>query len=675
MSGQHENVADWRRQLLNEFTSRVARLTLVADPDKLLLEETLLAAIRERGFELITFEDNASFRFAYESEFRSQWDRDRTTSVEVVVRVNSYDLAPLPYDILQAGRRISFGLAALFPDLSYPVVASVDRSDLDALYDAQERHDPKRLGDDATKDFVLLHVFEIAPALVKHPADLLRVLLRRHYRRQLIPHLLDDRLIHLLRKSGAFNSWPLETIVPDREAFFSFLQERWPLFLDRLAGKLGNGWDDDGGTPRLKIGGPSSLPFDHHDVHIYIDNLFVEGMLRPVPYRSGDALSSKWLSVGISSDPIADRFRRLEGLLETASVTIPGPEARHRDWSAFAYRWAEVAVLWSETNAAAQSELSSSMLRLRADVDRAFLTWMKRRYAGLHNQPPDPPAMVHHLPRYLGRRLSDIPGSKVALVVTDGLAIDQWVVLRDVLRNQRPRLRFHEDTAFAWVPTITSVSRQAIFAGKAPLYFPSSIRTTAKEESLWTQFWADNSLAARETAYMRGLGDGPLDAVRELLARPELRALGLVVDKVDRIMHGMELGMAGMHNQVRQWAHEGFMAELLDVLLDCDFSVILTSDHGNIEAEGCGRPSEGAIADIRGERVRIYPDPMLRSRVKERFPDAVTWPALGLPNDWLALFAPDRSAFVRKGERIVGHGGISLEEVVVPMVTVEREAE
>jgi hypothetical protein len=26
------------------------------------------------------------------------------------------------------------------------------------------------------------------------------------------------------------------------------------------------------------------------------------------------------------------------------------------------------------------------------------------------------------------------------------------------------------------------------------------------------------------------------------------------VDKVDKIMHGMEMGMAGMHNQVRQWA-------------------------------------------------------------------------------------------------------------------------
>lgn len=113
----------------------------------------------------------------------------------------------------------------------------------------------------------------------------------------------------------------------------------------------------------------------------------------------------------------------------------------------------------------------------------------------------------------------------------------------------------------------------------------------------------------------------------------------------------------------------------MDVLFDHDFDVFLTSDHGNIEAEGCGRPSEGAIADLRGERARVYPDQVLRSRVKEQFPDAIEWPTLGLPEDYLALLAPGRSAFVREGERIVGHGGISLEEIVVPMVQIERLAE
>jgi hypothetical protein len=80
----------------------------------------------------------------------------------------------------------------------------------------------------------------------------------------------------------------------------------------------------------------------------------------------------------------------------------------------------------------------------------------------------------------------------------------------------------------------------------------------------------------------------------------------------------------------------------------------------------------GALADLRGERVRVYADPTLRARVQARFPEAIAWPAIGLPADYLPLFAPGRSAFVQEGERIVGHGGITLEEVVVPFVRIER---
>ena len=196
-------MSSWRDQILKEFTPKVARLTLVADPDGLLLEEGILEGVRERGFELIPFEDHIAFRYAYESKFRSRWDRGEHTDLVVVLRSQASDLSGLPYDLLQAGRRLSFNLGDIFPNLSYPVVTALDRGDLDALYEAQKRHAPGQLGDNATKEFVLRHVFEIAPELVKQPSDLLRVLLRRHYRGQRIPTDLDERFIQLLgHKTG-----------------------------------------------------------------------------------------------------------------------------------------------------------------------------------------------------------------------------------------------------------------------------------------------------------------------------------------------------------------------------------------------------------------------------------------------------------------------------------------
>ena len=98
------------------------------------------------------------------------------------------------------------------------------------------------------------------------------------------------------------------------------------------------------------LDGPADLPFDHDDVRVYIDNLFVEGMLSPVSHEAGDALHGEWASVGIHFDSEADKSRRLKGLMKAVGASIPGPAARHRDWTAFAYRWAELDVLRLETS-------------------------------------------------------------------------------------------------------------------------------------------------------------------------------------------------------------------------------------------------------------------------------------------------------------------------------------
>jgi hypothetical protein len=264
---------------------------------------------------------------------------------------------------------------------------------------------------------------------------------------------------------------------------------------------------------------------------------------------------------------------------------------------------------------------------------------------------------------------------KIALILVDGLAMDQWLVVRRELASRQPAFRFREQFVFAWIPSLTSVSRQAAFAGKAPIFFPNSIQSTDKELALWAQFWADQGFTPNEVVFFKGLGDGSMEPFSEALSHPKARVAGLVVDKVDKIMHGMEMGTAGMHNQVCQWAKQPYLNTLLDLLFDRGFKVYLTSDHGNVEAVGCGRPAEGAMANLRGERVRIYPDVALRSKVKERFPAALEWDPVGLPEDCLALLAPARQAFVQENKRIVSHGGISVEELIVPLVQIERMSE
>jgi len=653
-------MSDWRGHILKEFTPGVQPITVVADPDGLLTEPRLSQALTERGFELVLFEDSVSFRFAYESRFRSRLDAGESVDLVVLLGDDASGLVKLPFDVLAGARKLSFALADLFPQFSYPVLRGLEPQYLDLLYEAQYRFSPGLLGENATKDFILRHVFEIAAELIKSDADLLRTLLRRHYRLQLIPQVFVARLVQVLHQSGCFADWPLAELFTDRSLFYAFLQERWPSFLSSLSGAK------EVRDARLAVKGPTSLPFDNPEIRVYVDNLFLEGMLQPVEWTDGPA---GWAAVGVRHDAERDRDRRFASLADAAERELPGEDARYSEWLSFARIWAEFNLLACGMNAASKPEVLGRLSGIRTQVDNRFSQWLQGRFGSLYSLPPTPPVMVHHIARFLsGQRGSD---GKIALVVMDGLAFDQWLVIRHELSEQHPAWRFDESAAFAWVPTITSVSRQAIFAGKAPFYFPSSIYSTDRESSLWQQFWMDHGLAGHEIAYLKGLGEpSTMRMIEETLSVPKLKVIGAVVDKVDRIMHGMELGAAGMHNQVRQWASEGFLSALLDLLLSNGFVVFLTADHGNVECVGCGRPKEGMTADVRGERARIYSDSDLRANVAAKFPAAIPWKNAGLPEDFLPLLSAGRSAFVQEGHRTVSHGGVTLEEAIVPFIRI-----
>ena len=140
----------WRDTILNEFVPKISRLTIVSDPDALLTEEKLAVTLRERGFDLIEFNDAIEFRYAYESNYRIFWDQGKHTDLVVVLRLQDTEVDNLPFDLLKAGRRLSFDLGSIFPNLSYPVIEKLDRSLLDALFNAQQNYSPGRIGDNAT---------------------------------------------------------------------------------------------------------------------------------------------------------------------------------------------------------------------------------------------------------------------------------------------------------------------------------------------------------------------------------------------------------------------------------------------------------------------------------------------------------------------------------------------
>ena len=409
-------MSKWRSSILKNFAPNVSRVTLVADPDGVMLEEKILEDLKDRGFGTIAFEDPVSFRYAYEANFRANWDVGMNSDLVVIIQSDVRAVQKLPFDIVFAARIVSVSLADLFPNFSYAVLRTLNRSDFDSLEEANSQFAPAKLGDKGTKDFLLRHVFGLAPELVRHPPDLLQLLLRRHYKQQAIPKILDERLIETLGLQGSFADWPLESLLSQRELFFLFLQERWPLYLDRVTGS----------TPtaatqfKPQVPGPVALPFEHNDVRVYVDSLFLEGQLHPVPHPKATTLVKSWMYLGVRTNIQEDRIRRIEKLTEIVKESLPDDSARHSDWFRFARQWAELVVLIKDS-AHCSSETLAEIAQIQAQLDTSFCSWLIKRYAGLASLPPNPPVMLHHIPRFLAAQTER--AVKVALVVVDGLSL------------------------------------------------------------------------------------------------------------------------------------------------------------------------------------------------------------------------------------------------------------
>ena len=663
----------WRDPVLSEFVPQLVPLILVADPDGLLADERIQETLQAMGFEIIAYQDPAAFRYYFETSVRPRWQAGEHTELAVVLRANQGDLHQLPYDLLRNGRQLSFSLSTLFPQLTYNEVAALDRQDLDALYAAQLAFPPNHLGENGSRDFVLRHVFRMDAHLVKDEADLLMLLLRLHMGKRPLPTPFADRLLQQLQKNGRFTDWPLKTLLADSSALYAFLQERWPIFLDKQVPEAETRLHDMSMQRAYGLNwpGPLLLPFDKPEIRAFIDTLFLEGKLRPITHPFSGKLNQLWVSVGLQQDPALDRAQRLTRLLAQLETRLPTSEAGHQDWLNFASAWAEAVLLNNAPVAAVSVEISQQFSEIQTRVDATFGEWLAKRYAYLSTFPPHPPVMVHHIPRSLARQIRPQSSEKIALIVLDGLALDQWLIVRDSLSEQLPSAHFHEDAVFAWIPTITAVSRQAIFAGKSPYYFPDSINTTTKEPKQWSLFWENEGLSPVEIGYEKKLRMAQdFERVDQLINHPKMRVVGLVVDQVDHMMHGMTLGLPGLHQQLRLWLQAGFLAKLIERLTQAKYEIYLTSDHGNVAATGIGRPSEGSIADLRGERVRIYPNETLRQHVQQDYETAVAWSTTGLPEHFYPLLAPNRQAFITNGDSTVTHGGNLLEEVVVPYIKV-----
>ena len=654
-------MTSWRDNLLVRFQASPGELILAADPDALLREEQILAALGARGYDVLTFDDPTAFRYAYESRYRERWRVTPGVAAALIVRTDRPDVRSLPFDLLTDGRHLTLSLHDLMPCLSYPVVRDFFRAApelLDRLAEACRDGQGPRLGDNRSLAFIAGHVYNLDPDALNDLNDLVERLLHVHYHGWNLSDRLRSWLAGELDKKPAFGEVPVARWLADRRSFFEFVESQWRTYL------RGQGLTLADAGPVYDVR-PLVVDFERLGIRSTVGILFLESKLHPAPIIA-ERPPAGWTALGAIADTEAYRQGRLERLLSHITDLLPNQDAGHRDWLDLAPIWAEATVL--RHSASLQPPLAERFAQLRARLAEIFVAWLKTHYNALHSLPFLPsPVVGHQVAHTLAARTRE-GTERVALLVLDGLSLDGWQVLRDAWQSKTLTWRCEESALFACLPTITPIARQAIFAGQLPLYFADTWNRTDADERRWRRFWGEQGLFPSAVCWLRGTQN--LEAT---LTDVRVRALGLVINAVDDMLHGTVGGLEELHQRVRLWAERGELAEAIGRLLRAGFDVWLTSDHGSTAAHGIGRPREGVLVEGRGTRVRFYTDPVFLERGRGDVPDALAWTPGGLPAGILTLFAPGDAAFANQGEQIITHGGLSLEEVVVPWIHVTMQ--
>ena len=430
----------WRDQISKNFIPHTQTPVLAIDPDSLLSDEKLNLDIRSKGFEIIPFDDTIAFRLVHESKYRERIDRGVEIDLMILVQSTELEQHSIPFDVSVKCKKVSIQGSDVLHQLSPTVVSELGAQYYDEIEEAISQHQPPQLGEKDTREFILKHVFDVDVKTINDIDKLLRFLVQYHYRGKKLPSVLEEYLLDFLNGKPLWQDWSLDILVQSDSAFYAFLQERWPAFLERLSGKIDESKYD------LQYPGPLILPFDQLDVRVYVDNLFNEGLLDPVPYQKPLDSSHQWANVGIIAPEAITRSFKLDRMIPAAVKEVPGLEAHYTEWIRFAFRWAEIQRLLVGANQEDTSELISSVQSLQEQIDQSFHVWIDRYYGGLYSQPANPPVMIHHIPRFLSQIVHDKQANKVALLVIDGLSLAQWLVIKVEILKPYRRFQFRRDS-------------------------------------------------------------------------------------------------------------------------------------------------------------------------------------------------------------------------------------
>jgi CheY-like chemotaxis protein len=334
-----------------------------------------------------------------------------------------------------------------------------------------------------------------------------------------------------------------------------------------------------------------------------------------------------------------------------------------------------------------------------SECNSEFGRYIERNYKKWMRSDERPTLSTDIVQKYLAPLLTDASGS-VIFIIIDCMRLDQWLVIEEVLGEY---FNISRDLYFSILPTATPFSRNAIFSGHFPEDFvkliPEGLRIDRDDSSLnrYERQFLEKLLNRlkfsfkTEPKYVKVLdqneGENLVKKLDNYLTSP---LLSVVYNFLDILAHGrseseilQEIAPdeAAFRSLMKSWFIHSPLYTMLRELSTRDCSILITTDHGSILGTK-GTTAHGRRDASTNLRYK-YGDNLncdTRHAILLKEPRDFRLPYFTGHTTY--IFAKENYYFVyptnfheyqRYYQNSFQHGGVSIEEMILPVATLKSK--